>query len=140
MLTPIVANLPPAKPMLTRLLVYLLPVALAPIAAAGDLHKCLAADGQSIYTTEPCPVGSKPVWTQNVEPDSRPSPPPPAPLQHFQPAPQVRYRNVYQPPERVSLCDQVRAQVDAEREIVGLRRTYAMLQRWDDRIRRACKN
>ena len=124
-------------------------------AAAQSVHKCVAADGEVSYQSHPCGGRSRETQRWNAPPD-----PPPSTEQlaaqallhergraeseflsrragtHTRGEGKTRAnRTVPQP----SACEAAKASRQQTLERVGLKRTYDLLSRLDEQVRKACR-
>jgi hypothetical protein len=119
-------------------------------AAAQDVHKCVAAGGAVSYQSEPCGRNSHDAANWEAPRDSSPSPErahAPAAKSGRERAPErgtartgtARIaRNARNAP-KPSACEAAKANRDSTLERVGLKRTFDLLSRLDEQVRKACR-
>jgi hypothetical protein len=128
----------------------------APSAGAQVLHQCTAPDGATSYQSAPCAAGSRMIRTIAVSPDPERTPADQARQAREQRRQQeaARYlsslagtdrqathRTVRAPspdPQRTR-CEAARRQREETLRRVGLKRTFDLLRRLDDRVYEACR-
>lgn len=115
-------------------------------AMAQGVHKCVTPTGAVSYQSESCSGNAREVT--NWEAPSDPSPPGPQNPSSSRPGGErsAVHRSVrpgrariFRGASRPSTCEMARADRDATLERVGLKRTFDLLSRLDEQVRKACK-
>jgi hypothetical protein len=108
---------------------------------AAELHKCLAADGQLSYQSQPCSAGARTLWVRDALPEATPPrpaarvasrPTPPAPR-----AKAVRTRATARDPQ-ATRCAQAQRAAELRRDREWNRLDFRQRSELDASVARAC--
>lgn len=115
-------------------------------ATAQGVHKCVTPTGLVSYQSEPCTGNTREAANWEAPPDPPPSVRPPVSSSTPEGGRSREHRSagsgrahVVRNAPRPSACEMAKADRDATLERVGLKRTFDLLSRLDEQVRKACR-
>ena len=115
-------------------------------AAAQSVHKCVSRGGAVSYQSEPCGPDSRDAANWEAPVDTAPSVEKPraSPTPERERSPERRTvrtgsTRIARSAPKPSACETAKADRDNTLERVGLKRTFDLLSRLDEQVRKACR-